>query len=132
MLYDQHGRVLLLQREDDPTFWQSVTGSMENGELPIDTAYREVAEETGLDLVSLNIPIIDCGKTNEYVIRKAWIHRYPPGTTTNIEHVFRAQIDSAFILTLTEHLDFIWLDKPTAIRKAWSDTNKSAIATFIP
>ncbi|MEC7360158.1 MAG: dihydroneopterin triphosphate diphosphatase, partial [Pseudomonadota bacterium] len=27
VLYDQHYRVLLLQRQDDPTFWQSVTGA---------------------------------------------------------------------------------------------------------
>lgn len=28
------GRVLMLQRRDDPAFWQSVTGSLEPGETP--------------------------------------------------------------------------------------------------
>lgn len=27
------GRVLMLQRRDDPDFWQSVTGSLEEGRL---------------------------------------------------------------------------------------------------
>ena len=36
---------LLIQRADDPNFWQSVTGALEDGEMPIETAYREVAEE---------------------------------------------------------------------------------------
>ena len=38
VLYDQHHRVLLLQRDDDPTFWQSVTGALEEGEQPIEAA----------------------------------------------------------------------------------------------
>lgn len=27
-------RVLMLQRQDDPDFWQSVTGTIESGETP--------------------------------------------------------------------------------------------------
>ncbi|PPT09937.1 Dihydroneopterin triphosphate pyrophosphohydrolase type 2 [Geitlerinema sp. FC II] len=50
MLYDQHYRVLLLQRQDDPTFWQSVTGALEEGELPLETAYREAVSYTHLDV----------------------------------------------------------------------------------
>ena len=53
VLYDQHYRVLLLQRQDDPTFWQSVTGALEEGELPLETAYREVCEEIGIDAKAL-------------------------------------------------------------------------------
>ncbi|WP_217550987.1 NUDIX domain-containing protein, partial [Pantoea sp. GbtcB22] len=36
------GRVLMLQRRDDDTFWQSVTGSLEAGETPRQAAQREV------------------------------------------------------------------------------------------
>ncbi len=39
------GRVLMLQRRDDPSFWQSVTGSQEPGESLMETAKREVLEE---------------------------------------------------------------------------------------
>lgn len=34
------GRVLMLQRQDDPDFWQSVTGSLEEGEQPAAAAAR--------------------------------------------------------------------------------------------
>ena len=50
VLYDEHHRLLVLQRDDDPDFWQSVTGTVEHGEMPEETALREVAEETGIVL----------------------------------------------------------------------------------
>ena len=42
-------QVLLLERADHPGYWQSVTGSQNQGETLVQTAVREVAEETGLD-----------------------------------------------------------------------------------
>ena len=47
VLFDQHYRVLLLQRQDDPTFWQSVTVHWKR--VTLETAYREVCEEIGID-----------------------------------------------------------------------------------
>ena len=43
-------RVLMLQRQDDSTFWQSVTGTLETNETPRETAIREVWEEVGLKI----------------------------------------------------------------------------------
>jgi dATP pyrophosphohydrolase len=42
-------QILLLQRADHPGYWQSVTGSRNQDETLLQTAVREVAEETGLD-----------------------------------------------------------------------------------
>ena len=67
VLYDEHHRVLLLQRMDDASFWQSVTGALEEGELPIETAYREVFEETGIDAKSLGLRINNHHKQNKYI-----------------------------------------------------------------
>ena len=72
VLYDEHHRVLVLQRDDDAEFWQSVTGTIELGESPIQTAYREVAEETGIVLNPDVNAIHDCQTTNFYTIRKRW------------------------------------------------------------
>ena len=47
VIYNDADQVLAMQRQDDPTFWQSVTGSIELGETPLQTAIREVEEETG-------------------------------------------------------------------------------------
>ena len=42
-------QVLLLERADHPGYWQSVTGSQHPGETLLQTALREVSEETGLN-----------------------------------------------------------------------------------
>lgn len=131
VLYDKHHQVLLLQREDDPTFWQSVTGALEDGEQPIDAAYREVAEETGLVLTSPDNIIKDCHCINRYEIRSRWKHRYPPGTQYNVEHVFCACIDSTLPLHLTEHLHAEWVSKEAAIARLWSPSNRDAVAKFV-
>jgi len=44
--------VLLLERARHPGFWQSVTGSQEDDEALLETARREVREETGIDAAS--------------------------------------------------------------------------------
>ncbi len=98
VLYDQHYRVLLLQRQDDPTFWQSVTGA----------------------------------KQNQYEIRSRWLHRYPPGTVHNTEHVFSLQINSDLPIVLTEHLQYEWVSKDEALARLWSPSNKEAVSLFVP
>ncbi|HKX40714.1 MAG TPA: NUDIX domain-containing protein, partial [Burkholderiaceae bacterium] len=41
--------VLLIERADMPGYWQSVTGSKDTPDEPLEaTAIREVAEETGI------------------------------------------------------------------------------------
>ena len=41
--------VLLIERADKPGYWQSVTGSLDREDEPLElTASREVAEETGI------------------------------------------------------------------------------------
>ena len=51
-------RVLMLQRRDDPDFWQSVTGSVEEGETAPQAAMREVKEEVTIDVVAAQLPLI--------------------------------------------------------------------------
>ena len=60
--------VLMLQRQDDVDFWQSVTGSLEKNETPRDTALREVLEETGIDIVKDGLDLIDCHKSIDFEI----------------------------------------------------------------
>ena len=40
VLHDGQGRALMLERVSPPGFWQSVTGSLEEGETPFATALR--------------------------------------------------------------------------------------------
>lgn len=130
VLYDEHHRLLLLQRQDDPEFWQSVTGSVEEGEQPWQAAIREVQEETGVTLQAEQLR--DCRHINRYLIRKRWLHRYPDGTRFNTEHVFCAQIPSTTHFVLTEHLAFEWHPKNEALARLWSPSNRTAVEAFVP
>ena len=121
-----------MQRNDDSEFWQSVTGTLEPNEKPIQTAYREVKEETGIDIQAAAYQLVDCQETNKYEIRARWQHRYPPGTKTNTEYVFALQVSGDDEINLTEHSDYQWLEKAQAMDKVWSNTNRQAISQFVP
>lgn len=131
-MYDKQSRVLVLQRDDDAEFWQSVTGTIELGEQPMQTAVREVLEETGIDINASGLALMDCRQINQFEIRTRWLHRYPPGTKYNTEYVFAVMCQGNESIRLTEHLQYLWLPKADAIEKVWSETNKNAIAAFVP
>ena len=79
LLHDGQGRALMLERVSPPGFWQSVTGSLEEGETPFATALREVAEETSILLAPEELK--DWHTRNEYEIYEHWRHRYPQHRT---------------------------------------------------
>ncbi len=120
-------QVLLLERADRRGFWQSVTGSQNAGETLLQTAQREVAEETGLDAGRLGL--IDWRKQNQYAIYRRWRSRYAPGVTRNTEHVFSLQVPRALPVTLAEreHLQYVWLPWRDAADKVFSWSNADAI-----
>ncbi|MBL8480986.1 MAG: dihydroneopterin triphosphate diphosphatase [Rhodocyclaceae bacterium] len=119
--------ILLLERASHPGFWQSVTGSQEGGETLLQTAQREVAEETGLAVAPHRLR--DWGLSNRYEIYPLWRHRYAPGVTHNTEHVFSLCVarDSAIRLAPDEHLAWRWLDRHAAARAVFSWSNRDAI-----
>ncbi len=122
-------RVLLLERADYPGYWQSVTGSQEAGESLMQTATRELAEETGIDAAAYG-GVVDWQLSNQYEIFARWRHRYPPGTTHNTEHVFSLQVPepSEVRLAPNEHLAHVWLPWAEAAPKCFSWSNRQAIS----
>jgi len=121
-----------LQRQDDPGFWQSVTGSLEPEELPEQAAHREILEEINVDIVGLGFNLVNLHHTLQYEIRPQWRHRYPPGVTLNTEHWFALQISSQTPITLTEHIAYQWLSQEQAITKMWSPSNRDVIRMYFP
>jgi dihydroneopterin triphosphate diphosphatase len=120
--------VLLIERVDHPGFWQSVTGSRDELDEPLLlTAQREVMEETGLSAAPGQWR--DWGLSNVYDIYPAWRHRYGPGVSRNIEHVFGLCVPSACAVTLDprEHTAWQWLPYQAAADRCFSPSNAEAI-----
>lgn len=76
------GRVLMLQRRDDPEFWQSVTGSIEEGESAPYAAQREVKEEVNIDISAEALSLFDCQRCIEFELFAHLRRRYAPGLRT--------------------------------------------------
>jgi dATP pyrophosphohydrolase len=125
--------VLLIERADKPGFWQSVTGSKDRLDEPlVETAVREVAEETGITGGSTEVPaqnLRDWGLRNVYEIYPVWRHRYAPGVTHNTEHVFGLCVPAGTNVTLNprEHLRLEWLPWHEAADRCFSPSNAEAI-----
>jgi dATP pyrophosphohydrolase len=119
--------ILLLERAAHPGYWQSVTGSQEDTENLIETARREVEEETGIR-TSLSA-IRDWRLCNSYEIFPEWRHRYAPGVTQNAEHVFSLEVPAiqGIKLAPSEHLAFQWLPWRAAAERCFSWSNRDAI-----
>ena len=120
------GEVLLIRRADSVERWQSVTGSLDAPDEPRDaTAWREVAEETGITQGELR----DWQYHNVYEIYLEYRWRYPPGVTHNTEHVFGLTLPARVPVTLNprEHLDHLWLPWQDAAARCFSPSNREAI-----
>ncbi|HVL75179.1 MAG TPA: dihydroneopterin triphosphate diphosphatase [Noviherbaspirillum sp.] len=130
--------VLLIERADKPGFWQSVTGSKDAPEEPLEaTAIREVFEETGIRVVDRPLAanevapdcLTDWQLSNVYEIYPVWRHRYAPGVTRNTEHVFGLRVprNTPIALAPREHLNHLWLPYREAADRCFSPSNAEAI-----
>ena len=128
VIYTPAREVLLIRRADHAEFWQSVTGSVEPQDASLaHTAAREVQEETGLRVESVDVQ--DWNIANVYEIYPAWRHRYASGVTHNTEHVFGLCLPAAVPVRLSprEHTHWQWLDWRVAADRCYSPSNAEAI-----
>lgn len=95
-------RFLALRRSADeivfPNIWQVVTGSMEEGETPQETAFRELQEETGL------------------IAKELWVLPFVGNYFDTVRNVmnfvpcFGAVVESTAEVQIShEHSDYAWL-----------------------
>lgn len=120
--------ILLLERAARPGYWQSVTGSLDRIDEPLEeAARREVFEETGIDADPARFVRWNLLRTFE--IYAHWRHRFAPGTTHNDEHMFSLEVPGKVPIRLApdEHTAWRWLPWPEAIEKCFSWTNRDAI-----
>jgi dATP pyrophosphohydrolase len=142
VIYTKELDVLLIERADKPNFWQSVTGSKDTAdELIVETARREVLEETGIRILNADCTMVkapnevlfetlqDWHMSNVYEIYPMWGYRYAPDVKHNTEHVFGLQVsrDIPVLLAPREHVNYVWLPYEAAANKCFSSSNAHAI-----
>ena len=128
VIYTTDGDFLLLERVRPPGFWQSVTGSLEWGEMPDDCARRELVEETGITEGFLG----NLQWTQVYEILPSFGKKYAPGVTRNLEHAFALKLMGRVPVRLspTEHVKYRWLRADEAAAAASSDSNRRVIQSL--
>lgn len=127
VIYTAKLEVLLIERADHRGYWQSVTGSQDEGETLEQTAMRELQEETGIDATPYSLE--NWQKQNVYEIFAIWRHRYAPDVTHNTENVFGLRLSDRVPVTLSahEHLQHVWLPYDKAAPLCFSYTNRDAM-----
>jgi len=128
LVHTAQREVLLLERAMRAGFWQSVTGSLDRLDEPLEAAAaREVLEETGIDARNGRLERWNVVYTFE--IYPQWRHRFAPGVVTNTEHVFALQLAERVSVRMApdEHVAFIWLPWREAAARCFSWSNRDAI-----
>ncbi|MBN1172476.1 MAG: NUDIX domain-containing protein [Micromonosporaceae bacterium] len=105
---DPHGRVLMQHRSPDaavsPNQWSMPGGKIEDGELPIEAARREVHEETGLmvtDLVPIWSGTRPSVKTEDGIVE---IHAFATSTTAEQRDIVLGEGQAMVFLSPEEAL----------------------------
>ncbi|XOC34060.1 dihydroneopterin triphosphate diphosphatase [Haemophilus influenzae] len=124
-------RVLMLQRQDDPDFWQSVTGTIESDETPKNTAIRELWEEVWLEISENSTALFDCKESIEFEIFPHFRYKYAPNVTHCREYWFLLAMEQEFEPVLSEHLAYQWVSPEQAIQMTKSSNNAEAIRKYI-
>ena len=128
LVHTAEREVQLLERAARAGFWQSVTGSLDRLDEPLAAAAaREVLEETGIDAAAGRL--VRWNVVYTFEIYPQWRHRFAPGVTQNVEHVFALELAARAPVRVTpeEHVAFTWLPWREAAARCFSWSNRDAI-----
>ena len=128
VVHTSEGEFLLLERAQRPGFWQSVTGSLDAPDEPLQrAAAREVLEETSIAAPAAALEPLDV--VNTFEIYSQWRDRYAPGVTHNTEHVYCLRLPARVPVRIAprEHRAFRWSPWQEAAERCFSWSNRDAI-----
>ncbi len=112
-----NNKILLIKRKpEDGGFWQTVTGTLEEGETLKDTLVREIEEEVGIKENNIQ-------EISDFVYRFNWDKK----GWCQTDYVFAVLVDTDKVVLSHEHTDFVWLDPEEAIERVKTQGNKEAI-----
>jgi lipoyl(octanoyl) transferase len=121
--------VLLLKRTpDDGGFWQPVTGIVERGEEPIETARRETREETGIEGAPSDLDYV-----RDFRIARRYVGGAGPHPWINREIAFAMEVPNDVEVTIAadEHESFVWTTPDRAREMLRWNGNKKALARLM-
>jgi lipoyl(octanoyl) transferase len=117
-------RVLLLHRRPERgNFWQPITGSIEEGESPLDAARRELREETGHF-----VEPIDLALAQSFMIESHYLESRHAAPIIASEICFSAMLDSHAPIRMDaeEHDTWGWFTFGEAYERIrWSDDREA-------
>lgn len=107
--------IIANQKGDAPIHWGFPKGHVESGETELDTARREIAEETGL--------------TVSFIGNFRAISHYSPrsGVKKDAIYFLAETTDRSITLQQSELADFIWTDYANALAQLTHDADKNIL-----
>ena len=125
ILAHDRDRVLLLhRRRERGNYWQPVTGSIEDGESPIETARRELAEETGQSAEPHDLAL-----RQSFMIESAYLTSKGYGAPIIASEVgYHATLDSRLPVRIdpSEHDEWGWFTFAEAYERIrWTDDREA-------
>jgi lipoyl(octanoyl) transferase len=117
-------RVLLLHRRPERgNFWQPITGSIEEGESPLDAARRELQEETGHDIEPRALDLVQ-----SFMIESQYLQARHPAPVIASEIAFEAPAGTRLPIRVDahEHDTWGWFTFAEAYERIrWSDDREA-------
>jgi lipoyl(octanoyl) transferase len=123
MIHDGELVLLLHRRPERGNFWQPITGSIEDSESPLETARREILEETGH-----RIEPGDLDLRQSFMIDSQYLESRFPSPIIAAETSFVAQLPSQATIHMDadEHDHFGWFTFAEAYEKIrWTDDREA-------
>jgi len=118
---DGNPKFLMLKRSPQKIYggiWQCVTGKIESDEKPIETAIRELMEETGLS------PI------NKWTVDQVNHFYEAEFDRMNLIPIFGVEVDSLKVKLSDEHCDYKWCELEEAVKLFTWTQQKNGLLAF--